>query len=115
MTSRDLTHASDVLAAAGLVNQFAADLGGVEDLRANLLTQSAIMRQLEIMGEATKRLSTAFRDAHPNVPWRRIAGLRDVLIHSYDELDLDKVWETVVRDVPAIIPELETIIASGSA
>ena len=113
MTSRDLAFAADVLAAARLVVRFAGDLNGAEDLRADLLTQSAVMRQLEVMGEATKRLSQGFRTDHPGVPWRSVAGLRDVLIHAYDQLDLDKVWATVARDIPALIPKLEAIVAAA--
>ena len=111
MTSRDLSYAADVLAAARLVVRFAESLGGSDDLRTDLLVQSAVMRQLEIMGEATKRLSDGFREAHPGVPWRGLAGLRDVLIHAYDELDIEKVWQTVTRDVPALISKLEAIVA----
>jgi uncharacterized protein with HEPN domain len=51
------------------------------------------VRQLEVIGEATKRLSVPLREAHPEIPWRRIAGLRDVLIHDYMGVDIDAVWQ----------------------
>lgn len=69
-------------------------------------TQSAVIYQLMVMGEAVKRLSEAFRDAHPAVPFKEIAGMRDVLIHWYDEVKLDLVYKTVTVDVPAAIAAL---------
>ena len=60
----------------------------------------AVMRQLEIIGEATKRLSQPLRDQYDAIPWRRIAGLRDVLIHDYMGVDLEAVWEITQRQLP---------------
>ena len=55
--------------------------------------QDALIRCLEVLGEATKRLSQNCRDRHPEVPWRAMAGMRDLLIHAYDRVDLEEVWE----------------------
>jgi uncharacterized protein with HEPN domain len=55
--------------------------------------QDALLRCLEVMGEATKRLSAGCRASHPKIPWRAMAGLRDVLIHAYDKVDLQEVWQ----------------------
>ena len=64
--------------------------------------QDGIVRQLEIVGEATKHLSAEFRQAHPRIPWQRIAGLRDVLIHDYMGVDLTAVWDIVQNRVPEL-------------
>ena len=65
--------------------------------KATLLTtdylQDALIRCLEVIGEASKRLSHELRDQHPQVPWRSMAGMRDLLIHAYDTVDLEETWE----------------------
>ena len=72
--------------------------------------QDAVIRQLEIVGEATKRLSTRFRSRYPNVPWRRIAGLRDVLIHDYMGVDLDAVWTVTQTGIPELKAQVVSIL-----
>lgn len=73
--------------------------------------QDAIIRQLEIMGEATKRLSTDLHSRHGEVPWRRIAGLRDGLIHEYLGVDLAAVWEITRKDLPKLKGSIQKIPA----
>ena len=72
-------------------------------------TQSAVLHQLLVLGEAVKRLSDDFRLRNPNVPWKKIAGLRDVLIHEYDTVDAEEVWRTVTADLPGLIRDLERL------
>jgi uncharacterized protein with HEPN domain len=72
--------------------------------------QDAVIRQLEVIGEATKRLSAELRDTHQEVPWRRIAGLRDVLIHNYMQVDLAAVWQVTQHDVPALKARVTAIL-----
>jgi uncharacterized protein with HEPN domain len=69
--------------------------------------QDALLRCLEVMGEATKRLSADFRASYPQIPWRAMAGLRDVLIHAYDRVDLQEVWQAYLQ-----LPRLRQKIAS---
>jgi uncharacterized protein with HEPN domain len=66
------------------------------------LIQDAVIRQLMIIGEAAKRLSGDFKSAHPDVPWRQIAGMRDKLVHDYLGIDLGAVWDTATIDVPSL-------------
>jgi uncharacterized protein with HEPN domain len=74
--------------------------------------RDATIRQLEIVGEATKQLSPEVRSRHPFVPWRRMAGLRDVLIHQHMGVDLDAVWEVAAHNAPALRAQVEQILAS---
>jgi uncharacterized protein with HEPN domain len=73
-------------------------------------TQSSVLYQLTVMGEAVKRLSQDLRAQHPEISWALIAGMRDHLIHGYDLIDWDQVWNTVTRDVPDPIIKLETFL-----
>jgi uncharacterized protein with HEPN domain len=72
--------------------------------------QDAVIRQLEIIGEATKRLSTKLCSEHADIPWRRIAGLRDVLIHNYMGVDINAVWEITQQNLPVLKARIETIL-----
>jgi uncharacterized protein with HEPN domain len=62
----------------------------------------AVVRALEIVGEAAKRIPHSFRDRHPEVPWRSMAGIRDKLIHDYVNVNLEVVWKTVHEDLPLL-------------
>jgi uncharacterized protein with HEPN domain len=84
------------------------------DFLADLKTQSAVLHQLLIIGEAAKRLSADFRAAHPEVPWKLIAGTRDKLIHFYEGVDLDEVWKMATADLPQLIRWIEPLVPSGS-
>ena len=74
--------------------------GGEQELLTSRLIQDGGVRNLEVIGEATKNLSTGLREANPAIPWRQIAGMRDVLIHDYLKVNLSRVWLTVSTDLP---------------
>lgn len=73
----------------------------------NILVQDGVMRKLELIGEASKRLSDDFRDSTPEVPWKDICGMRDKLIHDYMGVDLMAVWKTATEDVQLLKKALE--------
>lgn len=66
------------------------------------MAHDAVVRQLEIMGEATKNISREFRSKHPDIPWSDMAGMRDILIHQYINVDLSIVWKTASEDIPQL-------------
>jgi uncharacterized protein with HEPN domain len=82
---------------------------GREEFLANLVYQDAVMRNLEIIGEAAKRISPELR-GQLKLPWRQIAGLRDVLINDYPNLDLERIWFVASRDVPVLLREIEDFL-----
>jgi len=81
-----------------------------DDFVRNHLIQDGVIRQLEIIGEATKRLSAEFKNKYSHIPWRDIAGMRDKLIHNYLGVDIDAVWDTVKKDIPALKREIKKIL-----
>src|SRR5438034_2163425 len=73
-------------------------------------TQDAVIRNIEIIGEATKNLSDALRSNHPDIPWKQIAGMRDTLIHRYFGVNLDLVWQVVEHDMPRFSSQIDEIL-----
>ncbi|MBE3132119.1 MAG: DUF86 domain-containing protein [Acidobacteria bacterium] len=106
--SKDDAYVLDMLRAASLARQFAEGCTEARFLD-DVKTQSAVLHQLTMLGEAVRRVSQEFREHHPQVPWGEIAGLRNRIVHEYDEIDLDRVWEVIRRDLPRLIPALEAI------
>lgn len=80
------------------------------DLETNDEKLSAILYQITIIGEATKRLSHTFRQQHPEIPWREMAGMRDVIVHEYDQLDFDVIWDVVHNKLPILQNLIELLL-----
>ncbi|MGD8626658.1 MAG: DUF86 domain-containing protein [Anaerolineae bacterium] len=106
---RDDAYLLDILIAARRAIEFLADLTW-EEFAASDLHQNAVVRTLEIIGEAASRVSQDTRDAHPNIPWPQMIGMRHRLIHEYFHVDLATVWDTVKNDLPPLIALLEPLI-----
>jgi uncharacterized protein with HEPN domain len=75
----------------------------------------AVVRALEIVGEATKRLPMTLRDQYPNIPWKQMADMRDGIIHGYDTVDLEIVWDVVKQDIPKIKPQIQRVLRDYEA
>jgi uncharacterized protein with HEPN domain len=80
------------------------------ELDANDEKLSAILYQITIIGEATKRLSQQYRQQYPEIPWREMAGMRDVIVHEYDQLDLDVVWDVVENKLSKLLTLIEPLL-----
>jgi uncharacterized protein with HEPN domain len=77
-----------------------------EQFLADTKTQDAVIRALEILGEATKRLSSSLRESHPEIPWKSMAGVRDKLIHDYFGVNIDIVWQIVRDQLPTLAEQV---------
>ena len=104
-----LTNISDCLAQIESYTQ-----SGRDSFLASRMAQDAVIRNLEIFGEATKRLSPGLREKHADLPWRQMAGLRDVLIHDYARVDAEEVWGIVERDLPALQVRIEAMLQAAT-
>jgi uncharacterized protein with HEPN domain len=106
---RDSATLLQILIAAQRVMVF---IGGVDltAFKQDLLRQSAVQHQILIVGEAVSRLSPDFLQDHPEIPWIPIKRMRNILIHSYDNVNLDIVWDTAIRDAPALIALIRPIL-----
>ncbi len=106
---RDEVSAGDMLIAAQRIQVFIA--GMTEDaFMMNELVQSAVLHQVAILGEAAKRVSVEFRARHPQVAWAALAALRNRIVHEYDDISLDKLWDSLTGELPALVAALEGIV-----
>ncbi len=97
---RDTVYIQQILDAIGKVEMFTKD--GKSEFYNNVMIQDAVIRNIEVIGEVAKRVTTKFKCDYPNVPWRQMAGIRDVLIHDYDSIDVVIVWNVVAIELPKI-------------
>ena len=100
---------SDILDAIRRIEQYTANIT-LEEFRLDDKTQDAVIRNLEIIGEAVKRIPDEVRTSHPHIAWRPAAAMRDFLIHEYPSVDADAVWHTAVSDLPGFKKEVEHIL-----
>jgi uncharacterized protein with HEPN domain len=108
----DTVYLKHILDAIAKIEEYADKL----DLQAfskNSLIQDGIIRQIEIIGEATKNLSDALRNKYNDIPWKDIAGMRDKLIHGYFGVDLDAVWDTAKKDIPILKTQIKKVLSDS--
>ena len=108
----DVDLVRDMLEAASRAVQYCANLD-YADFENDTKTQDAVVRNIEILGEATKNLSKQIRDQCDFLPWKNIAGMRDRLIHDYFGVNWDIVWDVVIHDLPDMINSLNRILTDG--
>ena len=112
MQPEDRVRLQHMLDAAEDALRFASGLTRA-DLDANRMATFAIVRAIEIIGEAATTVTDETKQAYPALPWRSMIGMRHRLIHAYYDVDLDRVWDTVTVDLPPLIAQLRSVLGPG--
>jgi len=99
----------DLLSAAEETQRFTKGIA-LEEFLQDRKTSNAVIRSLEVMGEAAKKIPEELRSRYPEIPWKRVAGMRDVLIHEYHGVELEIIWKTVREELPPLEPLLEKML-----
>ena len=109
MSKRDTVYLSHILDAINQIETYTADLS-YHQFSENRLIQDGVIRQLEIIGEASRSLSDGFRAQHPDLPWKQIIGLRNRLIHAYFDISLGIVWDILQTDIPSLKSKIGSLL-----
>jgi uncharacterized protein with HEPN domain len=107
--SRDAANLLDMVQSARDACRFVETLS-LEEFRLSELHQHAVAKAVELVGEAASRVSAATSDAHPEIPWTRIVGMRHRLVHDYVNLDVDLLWEVVKQHLPPLIAQVDPLV-----
>jgi uncharacterized protein with HEPN domain len=107
--SRDDTYLVDILESAKIALDYVFDKTWDEFYK-DIQCQDAVVRRIEIIGEAARRVSQETRDKYPQIPWREMTSMRNLVIHEYDVVDINQVWDTVQNKIPPLIEELVKIV-----
>lgn len=107
--NRDLQSLLEMLQSAQIAMGYLAGRSQAE-LTTDLQLQDALIRRLFMIGEASKRVSQATQKSLTTIPWSAINGMRNRLVHEYDEIDLDVVWDTTINSLPGLIAELAKVV-----
>ena len=105
----DISYIWDMLDAAKAVREFITGRS-YQDYLIDRMLRGAVERHLEIIGEAAGKVSEAFRDAHPEIPWQKIIGQRHVLIHDYGDIEDELIWSVATIHIPDLIDKLEPLM-----
>jgi len=106
---RDEAYLLDILLAARKALKFVEGISR-EEFENNELVQNAVTRPLQIIGEAAARVSSSFRKANPELPWREMIGQRNRLVHEYFRIDFGAIWDTIQNDLPILIKQIEPLV-----
>jgi uncharacterized protein with HEPN domain len=108
--SRDLLlYLEDMLEAASKATRYVGEMT-FEQFVANELVFDAVVRNLEIIGEAARHVPDEMRERYPDVPWSKLVGFRNVLAHAYADLDEALIWDTIINKLPSLVAQVQTMI-----
>ena len=107
--SRDDTYLVDILESVKIALGYVSGKSW-DEFYEDIQCQDAVVRRIEIIGEAARRVSQGTRDKYPQIPWREMTSMRNLVIHEYDVVDINQVWDTVQNKIPPLIEELAKIV-----
>ena len=99
----------DMLDSIDGIKSFVGDMT-LEDFAKDKKTINAVVRGIEIIGEATKKFSKSLKEKYPSIPWKKMAGMRDKMIHEYFGVDVEIVWKTAKEDIPSLKPLIQDVL-----
>lgn len=108
MTNRDRLYLLHIRECLERVADYTGD--GWEKFQTNLMAQDAVLRNLQIMGESTQRLSASLKSSQPNIQWQDIGAFRNRLVHDYQSINLAQIWQIIQEDLPAFEQQIEAMI-----
>jgi len=111
MTRNFQVYLEEIIESIDRIKEYIKHCSGIDDFQKNIEIQDAVMHRLAIIGEAVKRLPKAIRDENPQVPWKDISGTRDILIHDYNNVNFNKVWDIVTNDLEPLEKEIKLIVS----
>ena len=109
----DRDYLSDIQEAMLRIATYTADVD-YDKFMEDTKTQDAVIRNIEVIGEATKNLSGRLRKAYPQIPWKDMAGVRDKMIHHYFGINLEIVWTIAKKEIPSLLPQIEDMLMKES-
>ena len=106
---RDDAYLLDMLLSARKILEYTAGVD-IEGFHANEMMQDAVMRLVQLVGEAARKISDEFRNSHPEIPWAGIIGMRNRLVHEYFRIIPGRVWDVVQKDIPELVRSIEPLV-----
>ena len=113
MKKKDIVYIKHIRDAIELIIDYTKELGKL-DFNSKIITQDAVIRRIQVIGEAVKNVSMGFKEKYASIPWKKIAGMRDKITHGYFNVDIDIVWKVIVKDIPTLKQNIEDIIKKES-
>ncbi|MBT3583176.1 DUF86 domain-containing protein [Candidatus Woesearchaeota archaeon] len=110
---RDRIFLEHILDSIRAISEFSINLTE-EELNTNRMKQNAIVREIEIIGEAIKNISQTLKEKHPEIPWRKITGTRDKIVHHYFGMNLEIVWNIIINGIPLLEKQIESVIQNSN-
>ncbi len=110
MKKDNIVYLEDIIESIEYIIDYTNEYKTEEELVRDQKTLDAVLRRIQVLGEAVKRLDIDFRNQYSDIPWKQMAGLRDVVVHDYDEIKIDRVWRVIQGRIPEVLPKLKKLL-----